>query len=165
MRYLYGHLLEWVLAALLALLCLVVLTGVVTRYAFNQPVIWSEEVARYFFIWISFVGAGVGVKHAANFGLNLVSVRLSARGRWLLDLAVDVTVAVFGFALMYYGWKIMPLVRMVRGSAVDISMDWIFLAIPVGGLLMVWYSLAHLWRVRRGPPVDAPAERREEEAS
>jgi TRAP-type C4-dicarboxylate transport system permease small subunit len=78
---------------------------------------------------------------------------------------VDVTVAVFGSALMYYGWKIMPLARMVRGSAVDISMDWIFLAIPVGGLLMVWYSLAHLWRVRRGPAVDAPAERREEEAS
>jgi TRAP-type C4-dicarboxylate transport system permease small subunit len=164
MRYLYTRPLESVLAALLALLCLVVLTGVVTRYAFNQPVTWSEEVARYFFIWISFVGAGIGVKHGANFGLNLVSGRLSARGRWLLELAVDVTVAVFGFALMYYGWKIMPLARMVRGSAVDISMDWIFLAIPAGGLLMVWYSLAHLWRVRRGPPV-APAERRGGEAS
>ena len=162
MRYLYGHLLESVLAALLAILCLTVLTGVVTRYAFNQPVTWSEEVARYFFIWISFIGAGVGVKHGANFGLNLVSGRLSARGRWLLDFAVDVTVAVFGSALMYYGGKIMPLVRMVRGSAVDISMDWIFLAIPAGGLLMVWYSLAHLWKGRRGPP--APAERREGEA-
>ena len=163
MRYLYGHLLESVLAALLAILCLVVLIGVVTRYAFNQPVTWSEEVARYLFIWISFVGAGVGVKHGANFGLNLVSGRLSTRGRWLLDLAVDVTAAVFGSALMCYGRKIMPLVRMVRGSAVDISMDWIFLAIPAGGLLMVWYSLAHLWRIRRGAP--APAERREGEAS
>ena len=76
---------------------------------------------------------------------------------------MDVTVAVFGFALMYYGWKIMPLARMVRGSAVDISMDWIFLAIPAGGILMVWYSLTHLWRVRRGPPM--PAERQEGEAS
>jgi len=164
MRYLYDHLLEMILAALLALLCLDVLMGVVTRYAFNQPFAWSEEIARYLFIWISFVGGAVAVKHQANFGLDLVSGRLSARGRWFLGLAVDVAVAAFGLALLYFGWQILPLVRMGRGSAIDISMDWVFLAIPVGGFLIIWYSLVHLWTVRWGPSSE-PASQSEVRSS
>lgn len=164
MRYLYDQLLEMILAAVLALLCLNVLTGVVSRYAFNQPVAWSEEVARYLFIWISFVGGAVAVKHQANFGLDLVSGRLPARGRWFLRLAVDVAVAAFGLALLFFGRQILPLVSMGRGSAIDISMDWVFLAIPVGGFLIIWYSLVHLWTVLWGPSSEraGQSERRSE---
>ena len=153
-RYLYDYLWEMILSVFLALICLTVLTGVVSRYAFNQPVTWSEEIARYLFIWISFVGAAVAVKHKANFGLDLVSGRLSARGRWLLGLAGDVLVAAFGLALLCFGWQMLPLVRMGRGSAIDISMGWVFLAIPVGGFLIIWYSLVHFWTFRRRPSAE-----------
>jgi len=157
MRYLWTNLLELILAAMLGALVLVVLAGVVSRYFVSSPLPWSEEVARYLFIWISFMGAGVGVKHSANFGLNLLAGRLSPRAHWSLEIAVHLVVACFGAVLAFYGWQILPIVGMQRGSSVPISLSYTFLAIPVGGALMLAFSLVRLRHAVRAFTTGTPA--------
>ena len=56
---------------------------VVTRYVLNDPLIWSEELARYLFVWVSMIGAALAVRNGGHFGLDLLLRRMPAlRPAW-----------------------------------------------------------------------------------
>ena len=154
MRSAAANLAEVVAAALLVGLCLVVLIGVVSR-AFGRPVSWSEEVARYLYVWLTFVGAAVAAKRGANFSLNLVASRLGPRWARAMAALADLGTAAFGVALVVYSGPLIDLAAHQRGAAVAIPLSWVFAALPTGGLLMAVFALVHLWHVRQQPVVRA----------
>jgi len=57
---------------LMALLTAVTFAQVVTRYLLGDPLIWSEEAARYLFVWVSMIGAALALREGGHFGLNLL---------------------------------------------------------------------------------------------
>src|SRR5512133_301678 len=148
-RYFWNNVLEMFMAALLGALVLVVLAGIVSRYVVNSPLPWTEELARYLFIWISFVGAGVGVKSGANFGVNLLANHLGPRGHAVLEIGVNLVVAVFGAVLANYGWQIMPIVGFQKASSMPFSISYVFLAIVIGGVLMLVNGLVRVLEAAR----------------
>jgi TRAP-type C4-dicarboxylate transport system permease small subunit len=151
LRRLAANGVEILAGLLLAVLCLDVLVGVASR-AFGRPVSWSEEVARYLYIWVTFVGAAVAVKRGANFSLNLLVSRLGRRWRTGLMVLGDLVTAAFGGALLVYGRPLVELAGLQRGAAVNIPLSWVSAAMPVGGALMAIYALVHLWGHRGGAP-------------
>lgn len=77
----YCRLLEWVMVA--ALLCMVVLVfgNVVLRYAFNTGITVSEEVSRWLFVWMTFLGAVVALKEHGHLGSDMLVSRLGPMGK------------------------------------------------------------------------------------
>jgi TRAP-type C4-dicarboxylate transport system permease small subunit len=72
----------------------------------------------------------------------------------------------FGVGLMVYGTQMLSIVGLHRGSALDIPLSAVFLAIPVGGGLMAWYSLLHLAGLGQpGPRDPSPASASAETAA
>src|ERR1700704_2437309 len=57
---------------LVALLTAVTFAQVVTRYLLGDPLIWSEEAARYLFVWVSMIGAALALREGGHFGLDLL---------------------------------------------------------------------------------------------
>lgn len=64
------------LAIFLALMCILVFGNVVLRYVFNTGITWSEEMARFLFIWITFLGAIVALKDNEHLGVDLLIKKL-----------------------------------------------------------------------------------------
>lgn len=60
---------EYIIAILAAILSVVVLLQVVFRYALNNPLHWTEEMARFLLIWIVLLGAAIGIKRKSHFPL------------------------------------------------------------------------------------------------
>ena len=60
--------LRWLTAALLSVVVVVTLLQIVLRYAFNAPLIWSEELARFLTVWMTFLGAAIILCHLHLFG-------------------------------------------------------------------------------------------------
>lgn len=154
MRWAAANLSEVVAAALLVGLCLVVLAGIVSR-AFGRPVSWSEEVARYVYVWLTFIGAALAARRGANFSLNLVASRLGPRWAFAMTTLADLGTAAFGLALLVYSGPLVDLASRQRGAAVAIPLSWVFAAVPTGGLLMAALALVHLWHIRQHPVVHA----------
>ena len=48
---------EWFIIVLMSAMCLVLLAQVVSRYVFGKPLTWSEELARYMFVWLALLGS------------------------------------------------------------------------------------------------------------
>jgi TRAP-type C4-dicarboxylate transport system permease small subunit len=71
---------------LIATIVLTITIQVVTRYVFNWPLVWVEELATYCFIWGAFIGAALGHKHQRHIRIDTFVPRLSARGQTLFRI-------------------------------------------------------------------------------
>lgn len=77
----YCRLLEWLMAAALAVMVVLVFGNVVLRYAFDSGITLSEEVSRWLFVWLTFLGAIVALKERGHLGTDLLVSRLPAAGK------------------------------------------------------------------------------------
>jgi TRAP-type C4-dicarboxylate transport system permease small subunit len=89
---LVGHVERWLGIGLIAIMVVAITTQVFTRYAFNRPIIWVEELATYSFIWGAFVGASLGLKYGRHVKIETfvgyLSERAQAGSRILVNLIV-----------------------------------------------------------------------------
>jgi TRAP-type C4-dicarboxylate transport system permease small subunit len=133
------------------------LAGTVSRYLpFLPPIAWGEEVTRYAGIWSVFLVSGLGLRHGAHLGVDMLTSRLPGGARRLVYLVVHALILAFVLLLLVAG------VRLVRENvgqlspALEWSMGWVYLCIPVGAGLMLVEALGLLRRALRGLPPSGP---------
>ncbi len=99
------RLIEWVLIGLLAGMVGMVFVNVVLRYGFNTGINFSEELSRFFFVWLTFVGAVVTFREHSHIGVE-TGVRLLGRRGRLVCLALTNAIILLSATLMFVGtWR------------------------------------------------------------
>ena len=117
---------EFTLVTMLSLMVIMVFGNVVLRYGFNDGIIISEELSRYLFIWITFLGAIVTMRDNAHLGLDSLVRRLSLRGK-KLAYAISNILMLGCCALMFYGtFKQHGINASTRSPVLEIPMIWIY---------------------------------------
>lgn len=154
----YTKTLEVLIGALLAIMIVVGFAGVVARYLLAELVslYWAEEVIRYSFIWAVFLVSPLVIRRGANLELDLCLQWLSPRGRRVVLLANTVVILAFLVILIVQGVVMVRVNHDQLSSALEISMAWIYLAVPVGGVLMLGDYLRVIARVWQGQSEAAP---------
>jgi TRAP-type C4-dicarboxylate transport system permease small subunit len=146
------------LAALVAAITAVTFAQVFSRYVIADPIIWSEEVARYLFVWITMIGAAAAVRLRGHFGLDILRRWVGSSGlRKGLGLITALFVAGFLCILFYAGVNETWQASGQFSSALPITLMLPYLALPVGSAAALFHLFAH-W-VGRGAgahPLDAP---------
>jgi TRAP-type C4-dicarboxylate transport system permease small subunit len=124
----YCKLLEVVLVALLVAMVLMVFGNVVLRYGFNSGITVSEELSRWAFVWMTFLGAVIAVRENGHLGTDMLVSRLGLTGK-------KVCLALAESAMVYCAWLVFS------GSLMQarISLD---AEAPVSGLSMAWVPAA-----------------------
>ncbi len=145
--WLLGQVEAVLLAAMVAAITAVTFAQVFTRYVTENPLTWTEEVARYLFVWITLIGAAAGVRLHAHFGLDILR-RYVPPLRGFLGALTMLIVAGFLGLLLYTGIAETRQAALQYSPALQVRMHWAYLAIPVGAGLALWHVLAH-W-VRSG---------------
>ena len=103
--HLYCRLLEVVVAALLAIMVVLVFGNVVLRYLFNSGITVSEELSRWMFVWVTFLGAVVALHRSAHLGTDVLVGRLGPAGKKAC-LAVGHALMIFTSGVMLRGcWQ------------------------------------------------------------
>ena len=86
----YFHLLKFIIAGCLMVMCVLVFGNVVLRYAFNTGITVSEEVSRWLFVYLTFLGAIVAFRERGHLGVDMVIAKLGVTGKkvcmWLNQL-------------------------------------------------------------------------------
>jgi C4-dicarboxylate transporter DctQ subunit len=156
LRRAWDDLEEGVLSLLLAVMVIITFVTVVTRYVFDLPLSYIDQLVPNVFVWVTFLGASAAVKRRAHLGLSLVADALPARARAALDVAVLAGTSAFFLVTAWFGWKV---VAMQIENQLTTSLGypaWVVgLAVPVGSVLFVIRAFEAWWRHRRGR--DAPS--------
>jgi len=151
-RRIWDGLEEGLAALLLALMVLVTFVTVITRYVFDLPLSYIDQLVPNVFVWVTFLGAAAAVKRRAHLGLSLVADALPARARAALDVAVLVGTGAFFLGTAWYGARVVLLQIENRMTTSLGYPSWLVgLAVPVGSALFTARLVEAWWRHRRRP--------------
>lgn len=115
---------------------------VLTAAGINISAPWTEELARYCLIWMVFLGAGIGVRHARMIALEFVIRTLPGGVGIPLRYGVTLLSVAFFALLIWVGVQFVELGRTEVSPVMRLRMDWVYWAMPVGAGLMILNSLA-----------------------
>ncbi|MGE0803208.1 MAG: TRAP transporter small permease [Lautropia sp.] len=134
----------FIACALLAVVSLLGMWQVATRFLLSQPSTWTEELMRRLLIWMVMLGTAVAFRRGALVAVDLMIN--SARGRWRATVRTIITAAslVLLALLIWFGFDLVWRVRFQTFASLDfMSISWAYAAIPVGALFSVIAVLAH----------------------
>jgi len=151
-----NDLLGWIEMGILGLFVVVmfavVFGQVFFRYVLNHPSPWTEELARYLFIWISLVGAAYGVKEQSHFGFEMLVKKMNPgmqiAGHYLVQFCMGILV----FVLIFYGLRMLKIVSFQITPALQIPMRYVYYSLPVSGFLMSFHLIYNLLTIQTKHP-------------
>lgn len=130
-----------VLIALLAAMAIIIFSNVVLRYSTSQSIEWAEEVARYLMVWLTFLGAGPVLRYGGHIAVD--NFQDSLPTQWARAVRVFIAVLLTGFFafIIWYGLIYVERVQYQMTPTTQISMSWVYAAMPVGGVLLLAHWL------------------------
>ena len=130
----YFRLLQFVLTVLLFLLVIPVTLQIVARYTeFIPRYIWTEEAARFLFIWIIMTGATIAVRERTHFDVDILPRPTTPRWKAVSELVVDCAVLVIAVVFLVYGWGYAAFGYSQTSELTGINMVTMHLAFPLAG--------------------------------
>jgi TRAP-type transport system small permease protein len=133
----YCKLLEWLIALLLAVMVVMVFGNVVLRYAFNSGITVSEEVSRWAFVWLTFLGAIVALKEHGHLGSDMLVSRLPVAGK-------KACLLIGHLLMLYITWLLFS------GSLAQARINWDVEAPVSGASVAIFYSAGVVFAVSAG---------------
>lgn len=132
----------------------VVLVGTFWRYVLNDPILWTEEAARYLMIWMALIAASISMARREHVSMKLLVYRLPALIRRIIETLSSLAVAYFLYVLTREGILMVISARSQISPALGISMFWPLLAVPLSGTLTLMQLILVLvidWTGGPGP--------------
>jgi TRAP-type C4-dicarboxylate transport system permease small subunit len=162
------------LGALMAVLFAVMCVQVFFRYALNDSLIWAEEVCRYLLIWVSFLAVGLAYQRGEVAAMRVLIEALPVRLAAIVAILADGAVLVLLGFITVYGWRyavfaggqMIPAADFIwtdlfgGKGPVGLSLFWVYVAVPVGSVLLGAHIALHvldcLRALSRGEPPRFP---------
>jgi TRAP-type C4-dicarboxylate transport system permease small subunit len=155
LRLVWKYAAEGAVVALMTVMVVTLAIQVFFRFVIQDPPPWTEELARYAFVWITFLGAAVAYRRGTHIVVDTVLHLLSPRVRAVLAWVVDALVFISLVTLLITGIGIVQATSNVRATMLQIPMSFIYAAVPVSAALMLAYQAERLVGLLRRP---APVE-------
>jgi TRAP-type transport system small permease protein len=132
----FDRVVEGIVIAAFLIFVAITFGQVVLRYGFGRPLTWSEEVSRYLFVWVVFVGSGVAARHQGHIALDFLVSRFPSRPRFAVAMVMALlSLAMLLLVFVWYGWALTQVSLRQESPATGVPVGYATLAIPLGGLL------------------------------
>ena len=130
----YCRFLQFVLTVLMAVLIVPVSLQIFSRYVgFIPRYIWTEELARFCFIWIILVGATVAVREGTHFTADFLPHPKSNRGEAVMRMIGDFAIFLVALIFLWWGWPLVQFGLMQESEMAELPMVYIYAAWPFAG--------------------------------
>ncbi|MEO8627617.1 MAG: TRAP transporter large permease subunit [Betaproteobacteria bacterium] len=142
-----GKLSECTVAILVVAEIVILFAGVVSRYVFQQPILWSDELASILFLWLAMLGAVVALRRDEHMRMTAIVGMVKPNVRAFLDVFALVASLAFLLLIIAPAYDFAHDEAVISTPALDISNAWRAAALPVGSALMIVTALLRLLRV------------------
>jgi tripartite ATP-independent transporter DctM subunit len=139
-----GHVTEVPAAVLIVVETIVLLAGVISRYLFHRPLVWSDELAAVMFLWLAMLGAVIALRRSGHMRLTVLVNLASPALRGWLETVGAMIVALFVLLILYPAFEYTLDEMPITLPALDISGAWRTAPLVFGTALMLVISLMQL---------------------
>lgn len=146
-----ARLVSFCAGVLLVMMTFIVLLGVFYRYALGDPIFWIEEVSRYVFAYIVFLGAALSTHRRGHMAVDALVKKLPHRVKDGWHVAIDMVVATVLLFVLVKGWQFTLISQILISTALHIPQSVFFFSVPLGAALMLLFMVLD--------PLDRPGRR------
>lgn len=140
-----------VLATTMVTMTVSVALGVISRYVFDAPFFWTEEVARYALVWMTFLGSAELFRYrGGHINVEVLVQALPPVARRVVSLAVDLVVLAVLVAVGVGGYVLMTASSFSVSASLAIPMPWIYAVIPVSAAIAIGALVVQMCRPADG---------------
>ena len=135
---------DWVAVAAFSGMFGCVLAQVFFRYFLGEPLVWSDELARYLFVWASFLGWILAARRRSHLSIDMLVERASPRARAAMNAFGALCGLAFAGLLVWYGWRIMLRNLDVDTTSLFFTQGVVYAIVPVAAVAVGLYAIADL---------------------
>jgi len=142
--------LYWITVVLFALLVVVVVWQIFSRQVLHDPSTWTEEGARMTFVWLGLFASAFVFGERGHIAVEFVVRKLPLGGERVVSVLVQLVVLAFAvIVLVWGGWRASQNAWLQNLSALPFTLGQMYLALPISGALIAFYSLYYIQAVAR----------------
>ncbi len=145
---------EWSLAGIGLAMVVVVAAQVFCRYVLNHSLFWSEELARYLLVWLTFLGATVAYHRRVHPSIDMLQARVGPGAARAMTIAGYLAALFFFGVLTVYGLQFAYFVRAQISPALQIPKWTVMLVLPISGTILCLHTWVFLIEALKGRPFD-----------
>ncbi|MGD9210112.1 MAG: TRAP transporter small permease [Desulfobacteraceae bacterium] len=139
-----NHGIEYLLFGLGLSMALLVAMQVFFRYILNQSLFWSEELARYMLVWLTFLGASAAYYRRVHPGVDILYKRMPFALRKISNILVHLSAISLFCVMIFYGCRFAYFVRLQTSPALQLPKWTVMSIIPISGLILMLHGVTFL---------------------
>ena len=146
----------WIVATALLAISTILMVQVIARYVANSPTVWSEELAVSLFVWLTMLAIPLGLRRGEHLTLDILSKRLTPQVNRMLAVVISLLTITMFVILAFFAMKLLPagdrqlLAGISGGLGIPAKVSWIYLAVPVGAVFSVLFTVERTVLMLRG---------------
>lgn len=153
LRVAIDRLLAGIICVLMGAMVVNVLWQVFTRFVLKNPSSFTEETARYMMIWVGLLGSAYASGQKSHLALDLITAKFYGARKRASELFIHTVVLAFALGVLVLGGGRLVWIQLSLGqksAALQIKLGYVYLALPLAGAFIVFYSLMALRDALRG---------------
>lgn len=134
--------LKWLITILFGSMAIIIFLQVISRYIFQSPLPWSEELARFLFIWITFIGGVMAARKGSHIGVEIVVNAFNNKGKKIIIFISSIITSFFFGLTFYLSVSVFDKMMVQTSPAMGLPIGYPYLGVIIGSLLMcLWYAV------------------------
>ena len=125
------------LVSMFVLMVAFIFLQVIMRFVFNNSLTWSEELGKFIFVWISWLGISIAERKNEHIKITLVTDRLSPKWRVVCEILASICMLLILGVIVYYGVQLVIFQQRVHYAGIKISTSWGYLSLVLGCGFMI----------------------------
>ncbi|MFJ7969749.1 TRAP transporter small permease [Psychrobacillus sp. NPDC096389] len=132
----------YILTLLLAIMTAIIFWQVFSRFVVGSSLSWSEELSRFLMIFMILIGSSIALRNNELIAIEILLEKVENLSKKIVVITIHVISLVFFVILIKYGYSMAQSFTNQMAPGLGISMKYIYLALPLGGVLLLLNSLA-----------------------
>lgn len=153
---------EVCLVIMFALMVLAIFLQIIMRFVFNNSLSWSEELGKFIFVWISWLGISIGQRKNEHIKITMVVDKLSPKYQNIIEIVANFILLVILAVTIYYAILLVQFQQNVNYAGIKISSSWGYLSLVLGCSFMGLRILGRIYenfRMLIGKDIEEPIDK------
>ncbi|MCK5823910.1 MAG: TRAP transporter small permease [Ichthyobacteriaceae bacterium] len=125
---------------------------VISRYVFNSPSEYTDELSRYLLIWVGVLGAAYVTGTRGHISLDFFIKKYFTKQLGALDVFSNLLIIAFAFVVLIIGGGRLVFITLSLGqisAALQVPLGYVYSVLPIGGAIIVFYSIYHIYSPKK----------------
>ncbi|HLS67185.1 MAG TPA: TRAP transporter small permease [Pseudogracilibacillus sp.] len=127
---------KYMTSGFLIVMVVIIFLQIVSRIVIQSSFSWTEELARFLMIWLTFLGAAFSFQHGAHIGISMLTDKLPKKVSAIITLLVGILCSVLFVILTVKGFELVGKSANQTSPAMRIPMSYVYWVIPISGVLL-----------------------------